>query len=338
MTSFTELVGKVNNLDDPRPALNQKPVMLGIVISFLIFYICNGTLPISTSLIKIAILLQYLRTFERGSKSRIFTIVMICVVAMWGAAFIFLAWVPCIPVAAYWDWSMPYRGRWGFGTQVAEELIRTYEAHATSNMILDFIIFAIPLPLYFNTKANKRSPTNGTSSVLMLSAWRLVALVRSRAGTYPTFDPTWAAPGPMALSILEIDMAAICASLPVFWPVLQNSMGMIFVTHEVKVTTETVETTRSREDDECLELADGAGSGSFSFAQQSPGLDTTELIQQYQKQTDIFGSYLKGKTTTDVETVPPTTPHPAKEPEIFGSYLKGKTTTDVNADPTPKMV
>ncbi|KAK1624643.1 hypothetical protein BDP81DRAFT_464413 [Colletotrichum phormii] len=278
----------------------------------IIFYICNGTLPMSTSLIKIAILLQYLRTFERGSKSRIFTIVMICIVAMWGTAFIFLAWVPCIPVAAYWDWSIPYRGRWGFGTQVAEELLRTYEAHATSNMILDFIIFAIPLPLYFNTEANKRSRKSVLglfllgSLVLMLAAWRLVALVRSRAGTYPNFDPTWAAPGPMALSILEIDMAAICASLPVFWPVLQNSMGMIFVTHEVKVTTETVETTRSREDDECLEPADGAGSGSFSFAQQSPGLDTTELIRQCQKQTDIFGSYLKGKTTTDVNADPTT--------------------------------
>lgn len=36
MTSFMELVGKVNNLNDPRPALNQKPVMLGIVISFLV--------------------------------------------------------------------------------------------------------------------------------------------------------------------------------------------------------------------------------------------------------------------------------------------------------------
>ncbi|KAF4780741.1 hypothetical protein HER10_EVM0001734 [Colletotrichum scovillei] len=415
MTSFMELVGKVNNLNDPRPALNQKPVMLGIVISFLIlallcagmrlwtrifivravgwddfflvlvmisisvgsigtcicmdyglgdhilyiqydrfikfmkiFYVCNGTLPISTSLIKVAILLQYLRIFERGSKSRLLTYIMIYLVAMWGAAFMFLAWVPCIPVAAYWDWSIPTTRRWGFGTQVAEELIRTYEAHATSNMILDFIIFAIPLPLYFNTEANKRSRKTVLglfllgSLVLMLSAWRLVSLVRSRAGTYPTFDPTWAAPGPMALSILEIDMAAICASLPVFWPVLQNSMGMIFVTHEVKVTTETVETTRSRDDDECLELSNGgAGSnGSFSYSQQSPALDTEGLIEQYKQQTDIFGSYLKGKTTTDVETVP--TPlrdmPPAKEPELFGSYLKGKTTTDVNADPTTKMV
>ncbi|OHE96338.1 hypothetical protein CORC01_08410 [Colletotrichum orchidophilum] len=300
-----------------------------------IFYICNGMLPTSTCLIKIAILLQYLRTFERGSKSRILTIVMICITSMWGAAFIFLAWVPCIPIAAYWDWSLPYRGRWGFGTLVAEELIRVYEAHATSNMIIDFIIFAIPLPLYFNTEVNNKSRKGVLglfllgSVVLMLATWRLVALVRSRAGTYPTLDPTWYAPGPVALSILEIDMAAICASLPVFWPVLQNSMGMIFVTHEVKVTTETIERTRSRDDDDdCLELS-GAGSASVSFAQQSPVLDTTGLIEQ---QPDAFGNYMKGKPTMDVDTA-----HSTTETEIFGSYLKGKTTTDVNAEPG-KMV
>ncbi|KAK1564271.1 uncharacterized protein LY79DRAFT_573342 [Colletotrichum navitas] len=75
-------------------------------------------------------------------------------------------------------------------------------------MILEFIIFAIPLPLYLNAEANKRSRKRVRvlglfllgSLVLMLSAWRLIALVCSRAGTYPTFDLTWAAPGPMALS------------------------------------------------------------------------------------------------------------------------------------------
>lgn len=38
---------------------------------------------------------------------------------------------------------------------------------------------------------------------------------------------------------MEVDLAAICASLPVFWPVIQKSIGsVILVTHEVKITRE----------------------------------------------------------------------------------------------------
>ncbi|KZL63923.1 integral membrane protein [Colletotrichum incanum] len=388
MTSFYDLLGIADNLGEEKPAVNNKPVLLGIVISFLVlallcailriwcrifivracgwddfclvlvmisisvgsigacvamdyglgqhmlllgpgaivnymkvFYICNGTLPISTTFIKVAILLQYLRTFERGTKSRTFTIIILVITAMWGTTYIFLAWVPCIPIAAYWDWSIPHNGRWGFGSQIAEELIRTYESHATSNMILDFIIFAIPLPLYFNNGANKKSRKSVLalfllgSVVLMLSAWRLVELVKSRAGTYPTLDVTWYAPRPMVLSILEIDVAAICASLPVFWPMLQNSMGMIFVTREVKITTETVES--PREDDDCLEL-----SGPFSLCHQSTTMlnDTTGLIDP-----EIYGTHMSGPAATSVET------SPTKETVIFGAYMQGKTTCDVEA-------
>lgn len=104
-----------------------------------------------------AILLQYLRIFEKGSKSRTLTHILLVINVIWGIAYTFLAWVPCIPVAAYWDWTIPDRGRWAYGTQTAEVLIRTYESHATSNMILDFVIFAIPLPLYFNNNANRKS-------------------------------------------------------------------------------------------------------------------------------------------------------------------------------------
>ena len=32
---------------------------------------------------------------------------------------------------------------------------------------------------------------------------------------------------------------AVCAALPVFWPVIENTWGMIFVRYEVRVTTET---------------------------------------------------------------------------------------------------
>jgi hypothetical protein len=43
---------------------------------------------------------------------------------------------------------------------------------------------------------------------------------------------------PTALAVVEISLASVCAALPVFWPVIENTWGMIFVRYEVQVTTE----------------------------------------------------------------------------------------------------
>ncbi|KAK2052525.1 hypothetical protein LY76DRAFT_526497 [Colletotrichum caudatum] len=287
----------------------------------MIFYICNGTLPTSTCFIKTAILLQYIRTFERGTKSRAFTIAILVITGLWGAVYALLAWVPCVPIKAYWDWTTPYKARWGFGSQNADDLVWLYGVHATSNMVLDFIIFSIPLPLYLSNEASKKSRKSvlalfmlGTF-VLMLAVWRLVELMRSRIGTFPTLDVTWYTPLPMTLAILEIDIAAICASLPVFWPVLQNSMGAIFVTREVKITTETIDT--HADDDDCLKMT-----GPLSLCHQNsatmlndtdglldPSADAANPLAQTspesrpRKETVIFGAYMQGKTTCDVEAL-----------------------------------
>lgn len=73
----------------------------------------------------------------------------------------------------------------------------------------------------------------------MLSIWRLQSIVETRATTLPTFDPTWYGSTPIVLSTMEVELAKICASLPVFWPVLKRQIGSyIMVTHEVKITRE----------------------------------------------------------------------------------------------------
>lgn len=42
----------------------------------------------------------------------------------------------------------------------------------------------------------------------------------------------------MVLAALEVSLATVCASLPVFWPVMKFNWGTIFVTYEVSVTRE----------------------------------------------------------------------------------------------------
>ncbi len=55
---------------------------------------------------------------------------------------------------------------------------------------------------------------------------------------YPAQDPTWYAPITILLAALEVDMASICASVPIFWPVIEQQFGKIFITQEVKITSE----------------------------------------------------------------------------------------------------
>lgn len=69
-----------------------------------------------------------------------------------------------------------------------------------------------------------------------LCIWRLAETVLNRAGTSPTFDPPWNAPVIMVLAMLEVNLSSICASVPVFWPVLTAQIGRVFVTREVSVT------------------------------------------------------------------------------------------------------
>jgi hypothetical protein len=72
----------------------------------------------------------------------------------------------------------------------------------------------------------------------VFSIWRVATIVEHRATTYPTFDPTWYAPVTLIQACLEVDAASICASIPIFWPVLVAKYDQIFVTKEVTVTRE----------------------------------------------------------------------------------------------------
>ncbi|KAG6355728.1 hypothetical protein INS49_003692 [Diaporthe citri] len=210
-----------------------------------IFYIANATYPSSAGFIKLALLFQFLRIYEKGSRLWYTTVGTIVIVFAWCIGYGILGWVPTIPIQAYWDLTLPAT-RYAFGSLEVETFVYTYTSLTATNMILDIIILAIPAPLLLY---NKTSSTKSRWALICLfsigsmasifSIWRLASIIETRAATYPTFDPTWYGPTPIVLAALEVDVATICASLPVFWPVLQNiDMSQILVTREVKVTLE----------------------------------------------------------------------------------------------------
>ncbi|OTB12959.1 hypothetical protein K445DRAFT_368983 [Daldinia sp. EC12] len=228
------------------------------------------TYTISTTLVKLCLLSQYLRIFEPGSRARTVCWIGLAVAGLWGTGFSFCALFPCFPVSGFWDWMSPARC-YGFGSKLPEELAGTFAGHTASNAVLDAMVLAIPVPLYFRSStawkqrlgigillflglmyvplspippfyANIQAPCppnipTQKTSVNLLSVWRLQTIVANKAGTYPVLDPTWYTPTSIILAALEVDLASICASIPTFWPALKQSfLNAIFITKEVHVT------------------------------------------------------------------------------------------------------
>jgi hypothetical protein len=79
------------------------------------------------------------------------------------------------------------------------------------------------------------SPT----SVVILSIARLVSLSIKRAGTTPVFDPSFATPTVYVFSVLEVNIAILTASIPIFWPLVTSfAANKILVVNEIEVRTD----------------------------------------------------------------------------------------------------
>ena len=63
-------------------------------------------------------------------------------------------------------------------------------------------------------------------------------MIKSESVPATALDPTWFASSLILLAVLEVSIASICASTPIFWPILQKKFDTIYVTHEVEVIHE----------------------------------------------------------------------------------------------------
>src|SRR4051812_40098664 len=69
-----------------------------------------------------------------------------------------------------------------------------------------------------------------------MSILRLWTALKHPADAISSLDFTWWYPITLIISSLEVDFAIMCASMPIFWPVIVASLAQIFVTKEVHVT------------------------------------------------------------------------------------------------------
>ncbi|KAI1077736.1 hypothetical protein F5B20DRAFT_582846 [Whalleya microplaca] len=238
------LVGGICLCLSPRWGLGRHFVLLTFdeTISYLKnYYVLNGAYNLSTALIKISLLFQYLRMFERG-RLRVVCIIMLIFTGLWGTATSFMAWFPCFfPVSGFWEWDKR-TVCYAYGSLDSKVFFATFTSHAVVNMALDLIVFAIPIP-YYQTATERRTKialiglfiSGGIVNALCI--WRVATLFEHRVGTFPTFDPTWYTPISLILGMLEVNIASICASVPIFWPSLTARLDQIFITREIEITS-----------------------------------------------------------------------------------------------------
>ncbi|KAF2503359.1 hypothetical protein BU16DRAFT_521943, partial [Lophium mytilinum] len=217
----------------------------------------NSCYIVSATLIKLSILLQYLRLFEESSNkwARRSCFIMLGVVSCWGIAFFFTQLCGCTPIKANWDLDIKGARCVMFGSKEPKELFAAFAGHAASNMLLDILILLLPVP-FLSTIRLEGKRKKGIISLLVIggivaifSAVRLFSIAQHRAGTSPVLDLTYYSPPIFIFSSLEIQVAIICASTPVFWPMLESiNLGKIFVTQEVEVVTESREMASSSEE------------------------------------------------------------------------------------------
>ncbi|KAI0390073.1 hypothetical protein F5Y17DRAFT_462125 [Xylariaceae sp. FL0594] len=243
------------------------------------YYVALLAYVLSTALMKLCLLSQYLRLFAESTRARRVCWLFIVICSMWGFAFSIIALVPCVPLVGFWDMSAR-ASCYGFGSRVPDDLAATYAAHVTTNVALDLIILAIPIPLFFKTFKQKKQRVGFTFMVLLgifinlVSIWRLYDIIATRAATYPVIDPTFYGPLAVVLACLEIDLASIVASVPVFWPymVTQHWGKMIFVTQEVHVTRHHRRLSGSEENMDNFELHAAANNGNSAADGAAPRL------------------------------------------------------------------
>ncbi|KAK1760320.1 hypothetical protein QBC47DRAFT_366878 [Echria macrotheca] len=209
-----------------------------------LMYIGNFPYPMSVTFIKIALLFQYLRIFKPGSGYYVLCKYLIVAIALWGAAFAVIFWTPCIPLAAYWDFSITDARCWGYGSHDLDEFMRYFITQSVTTAVLDFVVFIVPARLYFQPKTERKTRIALLClfalglCVNALSLWRMGYVIHLAKGGGTSFDPTWYSPMAAGLSTIEAHLAVACAAMPVFWPTLEKTWNRIFVTTEVSVSTD----------------------------------------------------------------------------------------------------
>ncbi|KAF3024103.1 hypothetical protein G7054_g13495 [Neopestalotiopsis clavispora] len=182
---------------------------LHINIVLILFYVAEFAYVIESTITKVSILLLYLRIFpDRQFRKHIY--ILMGVMALFCVAFVVTLLTYCVPFEYTW-------ARWDneqTGTCINMNA-QTYTC-AALNIILDLVIFFIPIPQLMKLDLNMKKKAGIILTFLVglfvtiCSMIRLRALIGWTESTNSTMDFAKLA----AWSLVELDVGVICACMP----------------------------------------------------------------------------------------------------------------------------
>ncbi|KAL1862400.1 hypothetical protein Plec18167_005795 [Paecilomyces lecythidis] len=182
-----------------------------------------ASVPIyQTSLIstKASILFQYRRVFPT-QKMRIICNAMIAVLATYGTWTVLTAWLNCVPVAKFWDPSIP-------GHCLSKEGL--WFSNSGMHILTDIIILILPMPVLKSLQLPRRQKW-ALMGVFALGSFVTVTSILRLQSLYvisKSKDQTYDNVGAATWSAVECNVAIICASLPSLRPFISRIFPRLF--------------------------------------------------------------------------------------------------------------
>ncbi|KAF3351352.1 hypothetical protein VD0002_g5242 [Verticillium dahliae] len=170
----------------------------------------------SMCFVKISILLQYRRIFSLQMMQRI-TFYAVAFIVAWSITIFFLMTLVCVPVAKFWDHTLPGR---------CLDSLTLWYVMAAFNLVSDFAIFGLPLPVVRSLQLPKKQ------KVMLFAVFGLgfftciISIIRIRTLKIAasTDDPNWDNVDAATWSYLEVTTAILAACLPTLRPVFAKIM------------------------------------------------------------------------------------------------------------------
>ncbi|KAL4995215.1 hypothetical protein BDV10DRAFT_135417 [Aspergillus recurvatus] len=176
---------------------------------FYLFVVTTTLYPPCLAMIKISMLLLYLRIFPNRNL-RLATFIMLTVVSMWGIAYTLVGIWTCSPRSYAWlGWD-------GEHTGTCMNWTALQISHAVINIVFDFIVIGMPLPVLLKLDLSKTKKAG--VCVMFLTGLIVTALSIVRLTTTYNFLKSQNQTRdfiPLYIwSIVEIDLGIICSCFP----------------------------------------------------------------------------------------------------------------------------
>jgi len=192
--------------------LEAVPIVGNTRTVFLLYWLVQQVYKISLHLVKISLVLFYFRLFNTIRWFKWVSMTLLVVIASYTLISVFLGFFQCAPVSKAWIRTQPGK---------CIDLTPFWTSNASFSISTDLILLLLPIPLLLKLRIPLGQklgliPVFGLGAfVTAISIVRLAPLRRAADSDDITFDlegTMW--------TILEVNLASICASLPWTWVLL----------------------------------------------------------------------------------------------------------------------